>query len=149
MFKLWTTAGRIVHTILSNQSLYQTACLGYTEEEDKNTKPISYSSPIKYVKPGGERMEAKVSNTKKSSEKEKEINNSYLSKSQMKKKLDSLPVSKNAKRNRNDKKGIIKANDYKHLTNAPRKRCHKCGNKNHLAIDCKLNSPKAHSHKIS
>ena len=45
--------------------------------------------------------------------------------------------------------GINKANDYKHLPNAPRKRCHKCGNQNHLAIDCKLNSPKAQSPKAS
>ena len=36
-FKLWTNAGKLVNAILNNQSLYQTACLGYNEEEDKNT----------------------------------------------------------------------------------------------------------------
>ena len=67
----------------------------------------------------------------------------------MKKKLDNLPESRFVKRNRNGKVGINKANDYKHLPDAPRKRCHKCGNKNHLAIDCKLDSPKAQSPKTS
>ena len=65
----------------------------------------------------------------------------------MKKKLDSLPESKFVKSNRNGKVGINKANDYKDLPDAPRKRCHKCGNKNHLAIGCKLDSPKAQSPK--
>ena len=31
----------------------------------------------------------------------------------------------------------------------PRKRCHKCGNNNHLAIDCKLDSPKVQYPKAS
>ena len=52
-FKLCTAAGRTVNTILNNQSLYQTVCLGYTEEEDKNTKPISNSSSVKFFKHGG------------------------------------------------------------------------------------------------
>ena len=78
---------------------------------------------------------------------EKEVNIGHLSKSQLKKKLDILPESKIVKRNRIGKVSINKANDYKHLPDSPRKRCHKCGNQNHLAIDCKLNSPKAQSPK--
>ena len=82
-------------------------------------------------------------------EKKRQVNIGHLFKSQLKKKLDSLPESKFIKRNINGKVGINKANDYKHLPDAPRKRCHKCGNQNHLDIDCKLNSPKAQSPKAS
>ena len=57
--KLWTDAGRTVNAILNNQSLYQTVCLGYNEEEDKNIKPISYSSHVQFVKPSGEPMKEK------------------------------------------------------------------------------------------
>ena len=64
-FKLWTDAGKTVNVILNNQSLYQTVCLGYNEEEDKNTKPISFSSPVQFVKPGGEPVKEKVLNTEK------------------------------------------------------------------------------------
>ena len=57
--------------------------------------------------------------------KEKEVNVGHLSKSQLKEKLDNLPKSKFFKRNKNGKVGIKKANDYKHLPDAPRKMCHK------------------------
>ena len=65
-------SGRIVNAILNDQSLYQTVCLGYTEEEDKNRKPISYSSRIRFIKPSGKPMKEivlkseKVSNTQNS-----------------------------------------------------------------------------------
>ena len=66
------------------------------------------------------------------------MNIGYLSKSQLKKKIDSLPKTIQVKRNRNGKEGINKANDYKHIPDAPRKRCFRCENQNHLAIDCKV-----------
>ena len=91
----------------------------------------------------------KVSHSQKTSDRGKEMNIGHLSKSQLKKKLEFLTKSKNFKRNRNGKLGINKANDYKHLPDAPRKKCHKCGNQNHLAVDCKLRSPKAQSPKAS
>ena len=31
-----------------------------------------------------------------------------------------------------------KANDYKHILDAPRRRCFNCGNQNHLDINCKV-----------
>ena len=102
-------------------------CLRYNEEEDKNTKPIYFSSPVQFVKPGGEPMKEKVlntekvSNTQNSYDKVKEVNVGYLSKSQLKKKLNSLQESRFVKRNKNGKVGINKANDYKHLPDAPRK----------------------------
>ena len=108
----------------------------------KIQKPISFSSSIQFVNPGREHLKEKVlntekvSNTRKSYDKVKEVDVGYLSKSQLKMKLDNLPKSKFVKRNKNGKVGINKANDYKHLPDAPRKRCHKCGNKNHLANDC-------------
>ena len=154
-FKLWNDAGKTVNAILNHQSLYQTASLGFNEEEDKNKKPISFLTPVQFVKPGGEPVKdkvlniEKVSNIRNSYDKVKEVNVGNLSKSQLKKKLDILQESRFLKRNRNGKVGINKANDYKHLPNAPRKICHKCGNKNHLAINCKLDSPKAQSPKTS
>ena len=44
---------------------------------------------------------------------------------------------KGPKRNRNGKQGIDKANGYKLILDAPRKCCFKCGNYNHLALDCR------------
>ena len=79
-------------------------------------------NPIKYVKPGGEPMKKRVLHTQKPSEKEKNVNIGYLSKYQLKKKLDSLPESSNVKRNINGKEGINKVNDYKHLPDAPKKK---------------------------
>ena len=70
-----------------------------------------------------------------------------MSKFQLKKKLNSFPESKFVKRNRNGNVGINKANYYKHIPDAPRKRCQKCGNQNPLAIHCNLSSPKAQSPK--
>ena len=72
------------------------------------------------------------------SEKKREINISYLSKSQLKKKINSQSGSSKVKRNRNGKEVINKTNDYKHIPDAPSKRCFRCGNQNHLALDCKF-----------
>ena len=63
-----------------------------------------------------------------------------LSKSQLNKKLSKitgLSDKKGPKRNRNGKQGIDKRNGYKMNPDAPRKRCYKCGNTNHLALDCR------------
>ena len=91
-----TDARKTINAILNNQSFYQTVCLGYNEEEDKNTKPISFSSHVQFSKPSGEPVKEKVlntekvSNTQNSYDKVKEVNVGYLSKSQLKKKFDSL-----------------------------------------------------------
>ena len=69
-------------------------------------------------------------------EKTKNVNIGFLSKSQLKQKLEGLSESKNTKRNRNGKEGINKENNYKKIPDAPRKKCFKCGNHNHLALDC-------------
>ena len=63
-----------------------------------------------------------------------------LSKSQLNKKLSKitgLSDKKGPKRNRNGKQGIDKRNGYKMNPDAPRKCCYKCGNTNHLALDCR------------
>ena len=91
----------------------------------------------------------KVSHSQKTSDRGNEMNIGHLSKSQLKKILECLIESKNVKRNINGKLGINKANNYKHLPDAPRKKCHKCGNQNHLAVDCKLSSSKGQSPKAS
>ena len=51
-----------------------------------------------------------------------------MSKSQLKKKLNNILESSQAKRNINGKEGINKGNYYKHFLNTPRKRYFKCGN---------------------
>ena len=63
-----------------------------------------------------------------------------LSKCQLNKKLSNITgksEKKGPKRNRNDKQGIDKANGYKMNPDAPRKCCFKCGNTNHLSLDCR------------
>ena len=63
-----------------------------------------------------------------------------LSKSQLNKKLSNITGisdKKGPKRNRNGKQGIDKKNGYKMNPDAPRKCCYKCGNTNHLALDCR------------
>ena len=63
-----------------------------------------------------------------------------LSKSQLNKKLSNITgksEKKGPKRNRNGKQGIDKANGYKMNPDASRKCCFKCGNTNHLALDCR------------
>ena len=63
-----------------------------------------------------------------------------LSKSQLNKKLSNINgklEKKGPKRNRNGKQGIDKKNGYKMNPDAPRKCCFKCGNTNHLALDCR------------
>ena len=63
-----------------------------------------------------------------------------LSKSQLNKKLSNITGKserKGPKRNRNGKQGIDKANGYKINPDAPRKCCFKCGNTNHLSLDCR------------
>ena len=67
-------------------------------------------------------------------EKNKNVNIGFLSKTQLKKKIESLSESK-PKRNRNGKEGINKENNYKNIPDAPRKRCYKCNSENHLALD--------------
>ena len=46
------------------------------------------------------------------------------------------------KRNRNEKQGIYRANNYEHIPFAPRKRCYNCDSCDHLAIDCWKNKKK-------
>ena len=63
-----------------------------------------------------------------------------LSKSRINKKLNNVTgksEKKGSKRNRNGKQGIDKANGYKMNPDALRKCCFKCGNTNHLALDCR------------
>ena len=70
----------------------------------------------------------------------KQKNIGLLSKSQLNKKLSNITgksEKKGPKRNRNGKQGIDKANGYKLNPDAPRKCCFKCGNTNHLALDCR------------
>ena len=54
---------------------------------------------MKYVKPSGELVKERVSNTQKPYEMEMNVNIGYMSKSQLKKRLDSLRESCNVKRN--------------------------------------------------
>ena len=70
----------------------------------------------------------------------KQKNIGLLSKSQLNKKLSKITGKserKGPKRNRNGKQGIDKENGYKLNSDAPKKRCFKCGNTNHLALDCR------------
>ena len=63
-----------------------------------------------------------------------------LSKSQLNKELSNITGisdKKGPKRNRNGKQGIDKTNCFKMNPDAPRKCCFKCGNTNHLALDCR------------
>ena len=63
-----------------------------------------------------------------------------LSKIQLNKKISNITgksEKKGPKRNRNGKQGIDKANGYKMNPDAPRKCCFKCGNTNHLSLDCR------------
>ena len=67
-------------------------------------------------------------------------NAGLLFKSQLNKKLSNITgksEKKGSKRNRNGKQGIDKTNGYKMNPDAPRKCCFKCGNTNHLALDCR------------
>ena len=95
----------------------------------KNPSSNTNSEQIGYVYPS-EKSQLKEVIFKKVDHtiEKKEVNIGYLSKSQLKKKIDSLPKTSQVKRNRNRKEGINKANDYKHIPDAPRKRCFRCEN---------------------
>ena len=81
--------------------------------------------------------------------KKKEVNIGHLSMSKLKKETWQLIRVKICQKEHKWQGRYYKANDYKHLPDAPRKRCHTCGNQTHLVIDYKLNSPKAQSPKAS
>ncbi|KAL8133942.1 hypothetical protein AgCh_009127 [Apium graveolens] len=109
-------------------------------DEPKSTfeKGSTSVSQAKLVSDKSQRKESKE--TIKSVKKEKNIG--LLSARQLKKKLSEVtdkPQVKSPKRNRNSKQGISKDSNYKVVHNAPRKTCFKCGNSNHLAIDCMRN----------
>ena len=90
--------------------------------------------------PANPDADATTDNKENTKSRLKHKNVGLLSKSQLNKKLSNITgksEKKGPKRNRNGKQGIDKANGYKLNPDALRKCCFKCGNTNHLALDCR------------
>jgi hypothetical protein len=108
--------------------------------KSEGKKIISEPKHVKFVDSNGTPVVHKIINNnvsdKKVLENPKSVNIGFLSKSQLKQRLEGLSESSKTKRNRNGKEGINKENNYKNVPDAPRKKCFKCGNHNHLALDC-------------
>lgn len=160
-FKVWTGSGKKVHDLLNDQVLLQTGGLGYNKREKKpirieasknETEPLV--KIVKFITTNGKASVSDHENINRTKEEKllgKNVNIGYLSKSQLKQRLESLSKSGKVKRNMNGKEDINKANNYKNIPEAPKKKCFKCGNQNHLALDCKkvtFKEPEAKTIKI-
>ena len=165
--KIWTDSGKKTQEILSGGNWKTGLGYEVKKEKSKNIeekKENIYVKPVKFKKATGDKSTLKEksfptsgnhvnpdasanpdadANTDKNEQKKSRVsqkNVGLLSKSQLNKKLSNITgksEKKGPKRNRNGKQGIDKTNGYKMNPDAPRKCCFKCGNTNHLALDCR------------
>ena len=161
--KIWTDSGKKTQEILGGGN-WKTS-LGYVDKKEasktvEEKKENIYTKPVKFKKASSVKSTLKeksfpttennanpdadaIPDNKNEQTKDKlsKKNVGLLSKSQLNKKLSNKTgksEKKGPKRNRNGKQGIDKKNGYKMNPDAPRKCCFKCGNTNHLALDCRI-----------
>ncbi|KAL8092703.1 hypothetical protein AgCh_034819 [Apium graveolens] len=153
IIRTWTNSGRTIHNLLSSGNWKEV--LGYGDDKnDKGTveiEPIvvkqkSKLKPLKFVaiKSDTDKSEVKkeLTSDKLKQEKPTEVNVGLMTKKQLKHKLKDVKnvnKVKSPRKNRNEKDGVNKSNDYKPVPNAPRKICYNCENSNHLASFCRKN----------
>ena len=165
--RVWTESGKRTQEILGGGNWKTGLGYDVKKENSKTVKEEEenvYTKPVKFKKatnvkstseeksfstsrnnvnpdaPANPDAGASADNKEKTKIRLKQKNVGLLSKSQLNKKLSNITgksEKKGPKRNRNGKQGIDKANGYKLNPDAPRKCCFKCGNTNHLALDCR------------
>ena len=165
--KIWTDSGRITQEILGGGNWKTGLGYVDKKEASKTVeekKENIYTKPVKFKKATSDKSTLKEQSFPKSGNnvnpeasanpdadaipdknvqtrnKLSKKNVGLLSKSQLNKELSNITgksEKKGPKRNRNGKQGIYKTNGYKMNPDAPRKCCFKCGNTNHLALDCR------------
>ena len=159
---IWTDSGKKTQEILGGGN-WKTG-LGYVDKKEasktiEENKENIYTKPVKFKKASSVKSTLKEKSfptsgnnanpdasanpdnkNEQTKDKLSKKNVGLLSKSQLNKKLSNITgksEKKGPKRNRNGKQGIDKKNGYKMNLAAPRKCCFKCGNTNHLALDCR------------
>ena len=165
--KVWTESGKKTQEILGRGNWKTGLGYDIKKDNSKTVKVEEdnvYIKPVKFKKatnvkstseemlfstsennvspdaPANPDADATTDNKEQTKSRLKQKNVGLLSKSQLNKKLSNITgksEKKGPKRNRNGKQGIDKANGYKLNPDAPRKCCFKCGNTNHLALDCR------------
>ena len=165
--KIWTDSGKKTQEILSGGNwkiglgyVDKKEASKIVEEKKENI----YIKPVKFKKATGDKSTSKEksfptsgnhvnpdasanpdadANPDKNEQTKNKLSKKNVglpSKSQLNKRLSNITgksEKKGPKRNRNGKQGIDKANGYKMNPDAHGKCCFKCGNTNHLALDCR------------
>ncbi|KAL8120483.1 hypothetical protein AgCh_017598 [Apium graveolens] len=153
----WTDSGRTTQNLLSSGNWKEG--VGYGDDKsEKGTEQIelivvkhtakSKVNHVKFVAKAVKsdskemkesRTEVKEKSTSYKQDKPVEVNIGLMTKKQLKHKLKEIRnvnKVKKARKNRNEKEGVNKNNNYMPIPTAPRKKCYNCGNSNHLASFC-------------
>lgn len=143
IIKTWTNSGKNTQKIIENDCWKQG--LGYTDKKKTANLEAETSKSVfteKAAKPKVNHMRFVPKSDKPKQDKVKSVNISLMSQKQpnhKRKELKRVNKVKEPRKNRNGKVGINKSNNYIPIPNAPRKKCHNCGNPNHLANFCRKN----------
>ncbi|KAL8108004.1 hypothetical protein AgCh_024432 [Apium graveolens] len=153
IIRTWTNSGRTTQNLLSSGNWKED--LGYGDDKNNNgtveIEPIVVKQKPKVnhvkfvvVKSDIDKSEVKEKLTSDKSKQDKptEVNIGLMTKKRLKHKLKEVKNVNKVKpprKNRNGKEGVNKRNDYKHVPNAPRKKCYNFRNSNHLASFCRKN----------
>ncbi|KAL8147242.1 hypothetical protein AgCh_004823 [Apium graveolens] len=148
IIRTWTNSGRTTQNLLSSENWKEG--LGYGDDKNNigtvEIEPIVVKQKqkvnhVKFVAIKSDidksKVKQKLTSDKPKQNKPTEVNIGLMTKKQLKHKLKDVKNVNKIKpptKNRNGKEGVNKSNDYKHVPNAPRKKCYNCGSSNHMAF---------------